>query len=106
MLWTVAGAGTQQLIWEAHQAAVAEMLQFMEREVAATSSDVLGPDGQLCNSHVVGLMVTVYDHYDFRLSDPHFAHARCHPEQSAGGADRSLVRARRSVAARGDRCAE
>ena len=35
VLWAVADGGTQQLIWEAHHAAIADVLQFMER-VAAT----------------------------------------------------------------------
>ncbi len=37
VLWAVADAGTQALIGEAHHAAVAEMVAFMEREVAASA---------------------------------------------------------------------
>lgn len=36
VLWGVADAGTQSLIVDAHHAAVAEVVAFMEREVAAT----------------------------------------------------------------------
>src|SRR5690606_9425715 len=36
VLWAVADARTQQIIADAHHAAVAEMLAYMEREVAAT----------------------------------------------------------------------
>ena len=36
VLWGVADAGTQALIVEAHHQAVAEVLDFMEREVAVT----------------------------------------------------------------------
>ncbi|QBE50199.1 conjugal transfer protein [Leucobacter triazinivorans] len=71
VLWAVADAGTQQLIWEAHQAAVAEMLKFMEREVAATRGGALGPDGATVQLDVAGLVATAYDHYDSRLHDPY-----------------------------------
>lgn len=71
VLWAVADAGTQQLIWEAHQAAVAEMLQFMEREVAATRGGALGPDGATVQLDVTGVIATAYDHYDSRLHDPY-----------------------------------
>lgn len=40
MLWAVADAGTQALIAEAHHDAVAEVVDFMEREVAATARSV------------------------------------------------------------------
>lgn len=71
VLWAVADAGTQQIIWEAHQAAVAEVLQFMEREVAATRGGALGPDGATVQLDVTGLIATAYDHYDSRLHDPY-----------------------------------
>lgn len=71
VLWAVADAGTQQLIWEAHQAAVAEMLQFMERDVAATRGGALGPDGATVQLDVTGVIATAYDHYDSRLHDPY-----------------------------------
>ena len=71
VLWAVADGGTQQVIWEAHQAAVAEVLQFMEREVAATRGGALGPDGATLQLDVAGFVATAYDHYDSRLHDPY-----------------------------------
>lgn len=71
VLWAVADAGTQQLIWEAHHAAVADVLQFMEREVAATRGGALGPDGATLQLDVAGLVATAYDHYDSRSHDPY-----------------------------------
>ncbi|WP_425280767.1 MobF family relaxase [Leucobacter coleopterorum] len=71
VLWAVADAGTQQLIWEAHHAAVADVLQFMEREVAATRGGALGPDGATLQLDVTGFIATGYDHYDSRLHDPY-----------------------------------
>ena len=35
VLWAVADAGTQALVAQAHHAAVAEVVAFMEREVAS-----------------------------------------------------------------------
>ena len=71
VLWAIADGGTQQVIWEAHQAAVAEVLQFMEREVAATRGGALGPDGATLQLDVAGFVATAYDHYDSRLHDPY-----------------------------------
>lgn len=42
VLWGVADAGTQALIAEAHHDAVAEVVDFMEREVAATRTGATG----------------------------------------------------------------
>lgn len=71
VLWAVADAGTQQLIWEAHHAAISDVLQFMEREVAATRGGALGSDGATLQLDVAGLIATAYDHYDSRLHDPY-----------------------------------
>lgn len=54
VLWAVADARTQQIIADAHHAAVAEMIAYMEREVAATRTGA-----------------TAYDHFDSRAGDPH-----------------------------------
>ena len=71
VLWAVADAGTQSLIVDAHHAAVAEVLAFMEREVAATRTGATPGDGAVAQVDVRGLIATAYDHYDSRAGDPH-----------------------------------
>ncbi len=70
-LWAVADAGTQTLIADAHHAAVAEVVAFMEREVAATRTGATGRDGAVAQVDVRGLVATAFDHYDSRAGDPH-----------------------------------
>ncbi|UOR03331.1 relaxase domain-containing protein [Leucobacter allii] len=70
-LWAVADAGTQTLIADAHHAAVAEVVAFMEREVAATRTGATGRDGAVAQVDVAGLIATAFDHYDSRAGDPH-----------------------------------
>lgn len=69
-LWGVADAGTQALIVEAHHAAVAEVLDFFEREVAVTRRGVAAGDGAVMQAEIVGVAATAYDHWDSRLGDP------------------------------------
>ncbi|WOF24755.1 MobF family relaxase [Microbacterium betulae] len=71
VLWAVADAGTQTLIADAHHAAVAEVVAFMEREVAATRTGASGRDGAVAQVDVAGLIATAFDHYDSRAGDPH-----------------------------------
>lgn len=71
VLWAVADAGTQALIVDAHHAAVAEVVAFMEREVAATRTGATAGDGAVAQVDVRGLIATAYDHYDSRAGDPH-----------------------------------
>ncbi|RAG74270.1 conjugal transfer protein, partial [Burkholderia multivorans] len=71
VLWAVADAGTQALIGEAHHAAVAEVVAFIEREVAATQLRATGPDGAVAQVNVAGVVATAFDHYDSRAGDPH-----------------------------------
>jgi conjugative relaxase-like TrwC/TraI family protein len=70
VLWGVADAGTQALIAQAHHEAVAEVLDFMEREVAATRTGFTAADGAVAQVDVTGLIATAFDHYDSRSSDP------------------------------------
>ena len=70
-LWAVADAGTQALIGEAHHAAVAEVVAFMEREVAATRSGATAGNGAVAQVDVTGLVATAFDHFDSRAGDPH-----------------------------------
>ncbi|GAB2446754.1 hypothetical protein GCM10027062_30250 [Nocardioides hungaricus] len=69
-LWGVADAGTQALIVQAHHDAVAEVLDFMEREVVATRRGVAAGDGAVMQAGVIGVAATAYDHWDSRLGDP------------------------------------
>ena len=69
-IWAVADAGTQSLIAEAHHAAVAELVAFLEREVAATRVGATGPDGAVAHVDVAGVTAAAFDHYDSRSGDP------------------------------------
>lgn len=71
VLWAVSDAGTQSLIADAHHAAVAEMVAFMEREIAATRVGATGSNGAVAQADVTGLIATTFDHYDSRAGDPH-----------------------------------
>lgn len=71
VLWAVADAGTQALIAKAHHAAVAQMVAYMEREVAFTRAGASGGNGAVAQVDVRGVIATAYDHYDSRAGDPH-----------------------------------
>lgn len=71
ILWGVADASTQARIAQAHHAAVAEVLAYMEREVAATRTGVTAHDGAVAQVDVTGLIATAFDHFDSRAGDPH-----------------------------------
>ena len=70
VLWGVADAATQERIVEAHHAAVADVLDFFEREVAATRAGVADRDGAVAQVGVAGVAAVAYDHYDSRAGDP------------------------------------
>ena len=69
-VWAVADAGTQSLIAAAHHAAVAEMVEMVEQEIAATRVGATGPDGAVAQVDVMGVAATAFDHYDSRSHDP------------------------------------
>ncbi len=69
-VWAVADAGTQSLIADAHHAVVAELVAFLEREVAATRLGATGPDGAVAHVDVIGVSAAAFDHYDSRSGDP------------------------------------
>ncbi|AXR73398.1 hypothetical protein DCC27_002715 [Auritidibacter sp. NML130574] len=71
VLWAVADAGTQALIAQAHHEAVAAVIAFMEREVAATRAGATAGDGAVAQVDVTGLIATAFDHFDSRAGDPH-----------------------------------
>lgn len=64
--WAVADGGTQALIARAHHAAMAEVLDLMEREVVMTR---VGHNG-LAQVEVTGILATAFDHYDSRANEP------------------------------------
>ena len=69
-LWGVADKGTQALIVEAHHRAIADVLDLVEREVAATRRGVTAGNGAVAQADVVGVIATAFDHWDSRLGDP------------------------------------
>ena len=70
VLWGVAEAPTQERIAKAHDAAVADVLDFFERQVAATRAGVSDGDGAVAQVDVAGVAAVAYDHYDSRAGDP------------------------------------
>ncbi|TFD68440.1 MobF family relaxase [Cryobacterium gelidum] len=71
VLWGVGDAATQERIVQAHRAAVAEVLAYMEREVAATRTGTTAQGGAVAQVDVTGLIATAFDHFDSRAGDPH-----------------------------------
>jgi len=70
VLWGITDADTQAMIVEAHHAAIAQVVAFLEREVAATRAGVASGDGAVAQVDVVGIAATAYDHWDSRCGDP------------------------------------
>ncbi|MEU4454748.1 MobF family relaxase [Nocardioides sp. NPDC023903] len=70
VLWGVADANTQELIVAAHHAAVGDVVDFMEREVAVTRAGVANADGAVAQVATHGLIAAAYDHWDSRAHDP------------------------------------
>ncbi|MFG1777746.1 MobF family relaxase [Micromonospora sp. NPDC049051] len=68
--WGDADAGTQSLIADAHHQAVAKVIAFLEREVAATHVGAAGPEGAVAHVDVAGALATAFDHHDSRSGDP------------------------------------
>jgi conjugative relaxase-like TrwC/TraI family protein len=66
VLWGLADAGSQELLVKAHHDAMADVLAFMEREVAVTR---VGRNGA-AQAEVTGVLATAYDHWDSRAGDP------------------------------------
>jgi len=70
VLWGLADTGLQDLIMRAHHEAVAEVLGFMERQVACTRAGRNASQGAVARHDVTGLIATAFDHYDSRAGDP------------------------------------
>lgn len=71
VLWGLADAPTQTRIAEAHHAAVAQVIAYVEREVAATRTGATARDGAVAQVGVAGIVATAFDHFDSRAGDPH-----------------------------------
>lgn len=69
-LWAVADGGIQALIAQAHHAAIQDVIEVLERDVAMTRIGAKGPRGAVAQVEVRGVIATAYDHYDSRSSDP------------------------------------
>ncbi|WP_257430060.1 MobF family relaxase [Nocardioides carbamazepini] len=75
VLWGITDASTQERIVAAHHAAVADVLEFVEREVAATRSGFAdtgshGDGGAVTQVEVAGVAAVAYDHFGSRAGDP------------------------------------
>jgi conjugative relaxase-like TrwC/TraI family protein len=70
VLWGVSDADTQERIAEAHHGAVADVIKFFEREVAATRAGFSDNDGAVAQVPVAGVAAVAYDHFDSRAGDP------------------------------------
>lgn len=66
VLWGLADRQNQALILAAHHAALAEVVDLFEREIAATR---IGHSG-VAQVDVVGVAAVAYDHWDSRAHDP------------------------------------
>ncbi|MFI2362650.1 MobF family relaxase [Promicromonospora sp. NPDC019610] len=66
VLWGLADRQNQELIAAAHHAAMAEVIEFFEREIAATR---IGHGGT-AQVDVAGVAAAAYDHWDSRAHDP------------------------------------
>lgn len=70
VLWAVADAHAQELIVAAHHAAIADVIDYIEREVAATRTGVANAAGAVAQVPTRGVIATAYDHWDSRTGDP------------------------------------
>ncbi|MCK3769777.1 relaxase domain-containing protein [Microbacterium aerolatum] len=66
VLWAVADGGVQALIARAHHSAIGEVLDLIERDVAATRTGTNG----VAQVEVRGVVATAFDHFDSRAGDP------------------------------------
>jgi conjugative relaxase-like TrwC/TraI family protein len=66
VLWGLADRQNQELIAAAHHVAMAEVIEFFEREIAATR---IGHGGT-AQVDVAGVAAAAYDHWDSRAHDP------------------------------------
>lgn len=65
-LWGVADAPTQELLAQAHHAAMRDTVALLEERVASTR---VGKGG-IARMPITGVIATAFDHYDSRAADP------------------------------------
>jgi len=70
VLWGLADADLQTQLVQAHHDAVAEVLEFFEREIAVTRAGANARNGAVAQHEVAGVAATAYDHWDSRCGDP------------------------------------
>ncbi|MFO6453037.1 MULTISPECIES: MobF family relaxase [unclassified Aeromicrobium] len=70
VLWGLSDAGTQALIVEAHRAALDEVMDLLEREIATTRVGQKAVQGAVAQADIVGIVAAAFDHWDSRLGDP------------------------------------
>ncbi len=70
VLWALADPDTRAQVVEAHHAAIVDVIDLLEREVAATRMGASGPDGAVAQVPVAGVIAAAFDHYDSRAGDP------------------------------------
>ncbi|MFO6453415.1 MULTISPECIES: MobF family relaxase [unclassified Aeromicrobium] len=70
VLWGVADEGTQALLVQAHHAAVDEVMDLLEREIAGTRVGRNAGQGAVAQADIVGVVAASFDHWDSRLGDP------------------------------------
>lgn len=70
VLWGLGDAKLQTQVVQAHHDAVAEVLEFFEREVAVTRAGANARNGAVAQHEVAGVAATAYDHWDSRCGDP------------------------------------
>ena len=71
ILWAVGDERVRGVIEAAHHAAVADVVGFMEREVASTRMGASDGTGAVVQADVTGLVATAFGHFDSRAGDPH-----------------------------------
>ncbi|WP_275001720.1 MobF family relaxase [Promicromonospora iranensis] len=70
VLWGLSDRNTQAVILDAHRAAMAETIRFIEEHIAATRMGTDAGDGSIMQADVSGVIATAYDHWDSRAHDP------------------------------------
>ncbi len=68
--WALADEATRAVIVEAHHAAIRDVIDVVEGEVAVTRMGASGPEGAVAHVPVTGVVAAAFDHYDSRAGDP------------------------------------
>src|SRR3546814_13866158 len=69
-LWGLADADLQTQLVQAHHDAVAEVLEFFEREIAVTMAGANARHGAVAQHAAAVVAATAYDHWASRCGDP------------------------------------